>query len=493
MNAVLDRRYELEQLIRLREEQVRRVTRGSLLRFATQAVGRMETGLVPQFHHKVLIQELQNLIDGENDRLLVHLPPGSAKSTYGSKIFPAWALAQKSNWNVIGAANTGLLSDGFSRNTMQIIRDNQDTLGFSLTKETAELWTTSNGGQYRSAGIGAVITGLRADLVIIDDPVRSHEESMSENFREKQWNWYTSDLRSRMKPNAKVVIIMTRWHEDDLGGRMMARQPGRWRVLSIPAVAVANDPLGRAPGEWLWDNDPNYSYGTDLRAVRLEHETQGSMRIWGALYQQDPRPAEGAMFNIYRVNALPVKPTAGRWVRAWDIAASKQIGGNDPDWTVGVLMGVVNHRFIIADVVRLRGGADEVRAAIINTAAKDGKTVQISIPQDPGAAGKNWATDIVSVALVGFSATMSLESGEKATRAAPFAAQVNVSNVDILSDKDEAGHLITFPWNAVLLDELSGFPGAAKDDQVDACSRAFNFLNEKPRGMKINRASLARM
>jgi predicted phage terminase large subunit-like protein len=191
------------------------------------------------------------------------------------------------------------------------------------------------------------------------------------------------------------------------------------------------------------------------------------------------------------IRTIPSRPLGGRAVRAWDIAASSQIGGNDPDWTVGVL-GVqdVGDRFALCDVVRFRGGADEVRNTILATAALDGKGVEISIPQDPGAAGKNWAADIVK-ALRGFSVTVSPESGDKATRASPLASQVNVGNVDIVTDVSLIVGVANpkGPWNSVLLSELSGFPAATKDDQVDAAARAFNHINERGRPMRTGRLS----
>ena len=117
------------------------------------------------------------------------------------------------------------MAEGFSRKAMGIAADHQTTLGYGLTRDTAEEWTTTNRGHYRAAGVGGSIAGERADLAIIDDPTRSRADAESLTVRESQWAWFTGDLRTRLKPDAAIVVIMTRWHPDDLGGRLLDRQP----------------------------------------------------------------------------------------------------------------------------------------------------------------------------------------------------------------------------------------------------------------------------
>ncbi len=411
---------------------------------------------------------------------MVCLPPGSAKSTYGSKLFPAWFLAQRPYQNIIGAANTADLAIKFSRGVMQHVRDHSAALGYSLTRDAAEDWQTSNGGAYRAAGVGGTITGTRADVAIIDDAIRSAEEANSEVVREKQWDWFTNDLRTRLKPGASIVIIGTRWHEDDLSGRLLSRQRELWDVVSLPAIAGENDPLGRKSGEYLWSDD-DYRYADDLRAAHAEAEMSGAMRTWGALYQQDPRPAEGALFKTHMVTVLPAAPVGTNAVRAWDLAATKQTGSANPDWTVGVKLLRTNAGgYVVLDVVRLRGGPDEVQHAIVNTAHQDGLSVRINLPQDPGQAGKAQVLSFTQ-SLAGFRVESSPETGDKATRAAPVASQVNVGNVS----------LVKADWNASFLDELSGFPNASKDDQVDALSRAFSVVGLAQAPLNINPAAVA--
>jgi predicted phage terminase large subunit-like protein len=348
------------------------------------------------------------------------------------------------------------------------------TLGYGLADDehAADRWSTSAGGEYGAFGLGAAVTGRRADLVILDDIVASREAADSEVQREATWEWYQNDLYTRLKPGGRVVLIMTRWHEDDLAGRLLASMGtggDQWRVLNLPALAEDNDPLGRAPGDPIW---PEWE---DAAALQRKRNAVGE-RTWWALYQQSPRPLDGALFKIAMIQTLDAAPVGGRIVRAWDLAATEQVGTRDPDYTVGLKMARTDEgRFVVLDVVRLRGGPDEVEAAIVNTAAQDGRSVTISIPQDPGQAGVSQAL-YYTRKLAGYKVNTSRETGDKSTRAAPVASQINVGNLSV----------VRAPWNRTLLDEMAGFPSARHDDCVDGLSRAFNELIAPPAPARVH-------
>lgn len=416
-------------------------------------------GQKPQQHHLLLINYLQQVSEGKIDRLMVMMPPGSAKSTYASVLFPAWFMAQAPERALIMASHTSTLAEDFSRRVQNLVREHKQVLGYEPRNSAADLWYTTNGNRYLAAGVGGAVTGSRADLALIDDVVKSREEAESSRMRDIAHNWFKADLLTRLKPGGRIVLIMTRWHEDDLAGRLLKDEPERWKTVVLPAIAGEHDLLGRPPGDALW---PSWQPLDVLKDIR---RTLGE-RDFSALYQQNPRPPEGALFKTALVQFLPAPLLTNKTVRAWDLAATARLGTSDPDWTVGVRMTRTEEgKFIVDDVVRLRGAPDEVEAAIIATASRDGRRVPIRLPQDPGQAGKAQILYLTRK-LAGYSVQSQTVSGDKSTRAAPLAAQVNVGNVALV----RAG------WNRAFIEELNGFPASTHDDQVDAAADAFAVL-----------------
>ena len=420
-------------------------------------------GHQPATHHHLIIRELENLSAGRTDRLMLLLPPGSAKSTYASLIFPAWWLAQHPKSSIIATSHTASLANHFGRGVRSLIEQNTSRLGFALssTSRAAHRFETTTGAQYYASGVRGPITGRRADLILIDDPVKSQAEADSLIARDQLWSWFRSDLLTRLKPGGRVLLIMTRWHPDDLGGRVLEHSDD-WRVLRLPALAEPGDLMGREPGAPLW---PEWESADELarkRAALGEH-------VFSALFQQDPRISSGRLFQTGRM-AIVDDPESTGAVRAWDLAASAESKGRDPDYTVGLkLARTGTGGFVVLDVVRFRGGPDEVERAIADTAVADGPAVPISLPQDPGQAGRSQIRYLVS-RLAGYHVTASPESGAKQTRAMPAASQANAGNLS----------LRRAPWNRALLEELQDFPNGAKDDQADALSRAMAMLTEAP-------------
>jgi predicted phage terminase large subunit-like protein len=432
-----------------------------LLTWATWVMAR--SGQSPAPHHRLLLEQLDQVCRGETDRLMVLMPPGSAKSTYASLLYPAWWFTQHPDSSVITTSHTRSLAEHFGRQVREIVREYACQLGYGLhsARQAAGHWLTTGKGEYFAAGIRGPLIGRRADLVIIDDPIKSQAEADSPVLRERAWNWYRFDLTTRLKPRGRIVLIMTRWHEDDLAGRLLAQNSGEWSVLRLPALAEEDDPLQRDLGAALW---PDWE---DEGALLRKRDTIGE-RAWSALFQQSPRPIVGSLFKIDCIDVLDASPTRleGVVVRGWDLAATMATGGNDPDWTVGVkLTRDSQGRFVVLDVVRIRGTPHEVEVAIEEAARIDGPPVTIGLPEDPGQAGKHQASYLTSC-LAGYRVESSRETGAKTTRAAPVASQVEARNVAIV----RAG------WNHVFLEELRDFPFGRKDDQVDALSRAFTML-----------------
>lgn len=465
----------LSDWLRLEDESLTRQTlRQSLLAWAKEVLS--GTGQVPAAHHRYLISELDALTRGQIDRLMILMPPGSAKSTYASILFPPWWFTQHPGSSVIAVSHTLALAETFSRRVRNLILDREGRLGYALLPDerSATNWRTSNGGEYIAVGVKGGITGRRADLIIIDDPIRSQWEADSTSHREQLWEWYKSDLTTRLKPGGRIILVMTRWHENDLGGQLLTVSPSEWRTVKLPAIAEANDPLGRSPGDPLW---PEWE---DQAALERKRNTLGE-RAWSALFQQSPRPATGSVFKVGAMPIVDATPDAvdTKTVRAWDLAATVATGANDPDWTVGTKMSRDKHnRFTVVDVIRMRGTPRQIEDTIVATAHLDGSAVTIGLPEDPGQAGKAQIAYLAG-RLAGFRLNTSRETGAKLTRAMPFASQVEAGNVAIV----RAG------WNHAFLDELRDFPMGRKDDQVDATVRAFATLarmSDAPRTVNLS-------
>ena len=265
---------------------------------------RMRPTEKPARHHRFVNEKLEAVERGEIKRLMLFEPPGHAKSTYASQCLPAWYLGRNPKRSVIAASHTADLSTHFGRRVRSLVNSpDWPFLDMALAKDSraADHWETTQGGEYFAVGVGGAVTGRRADLAVIDDPIKSRRDADSFTVRENLWDWYKADFHTRLKPDGAIVLIQTRWHENDLAGRILpkkykgesgwidGRDGERWYVVNLPALAEANDPLGRSIGEPLW---PEWY---TLEKLEAEKVVQGP-RNWGALYQQRPAPEEGNFF-----------------------------------------------------------------------------------------------------------------------------------------------------------------------------------------------------
>ncbi len=467
-------------------DQVAADCRSSFLAWCIEAL-RHTGGYQPAAHHRLLIEHLEAVARGQVSKLMIFMPPGSAKSTYTSELLPAWFGALAPGEPIIAASHTGKLALRFSGRVQRYVRAFGDVLGYSLASEARERWENTHGAEYLAAGVGGAIPGYRAGLAIIDDPYPGRKEADSETYRDSVWQWWNGDLQPRLKPTAGVILMHTRYHEDDLAGRLLEIEGHEWTVLKLPAVAdQPDDPLGRALGEPLWADQPNYPFGALMLRKKMELERSGSTREWQSQYQQNPRPAEGALFKTGMIEVMEAEPNlrGAKLGRGWDLAATRKIGTNDPDWTVGVKLALMpSGLYVVLDVFRDRLGPDERDNVIFNLSNQDGRgTCKVGIPQDPGQAGKQQVLALTRL-LSGHKIESSVETGDKATRATPVISQVNAGNLAI----------VRAPWNRPFIDELGAFPNGAKDDQVDALSRAFSLVGLAPKMFNVSDDLLAAM
>lgn len=235
----------------------------------------------------MIAEKLEAVERGEIDRLMIFMPPRHGKSELASKRFPAWCLGKDPKRQIIAASYNSDLASDFGRNVRNIVGSPEFTQvfdGVSLATDSAAAnrMNTNKGGAYVAAGVGTAITGRGANIALIDDPLKDREEADSERRRDLVWDWYRSTLFTRLMPNGAVVLIQTRWHEDDLAGRLLEAEGDQWEILDLPAINKDNEALWP---EWY-----------PLPVLERIKATIGP-REWSALYQQQPQPDEGTYFQ----------------------------------------------------------------------------------------------------------------------------------------------------------------------------------------------------
>lgn len=280
-------------------------------------------------HHELICSKLEAVERGEIDRLMIFMPPRHGKSELASKRFPAWCLGRVPKRQIIAASYNSDLASDFGRNVRNLVAEREfgevfSGVSLAPDSQAANRMNTNAGGTYVAAGVGTAITGRGADIALIDDPFKDREEADSERRRELVWAWYRSTLFTRLMPGAAIVLIQTRWHEDDLAGRLLEQDGrkedgGEWEVLELPALQ---------DGKALW---PEWY---PLEALERIKATIGP-REWSALYQQQPQPDEGTFFKrewFSRWESLP----SLRYYGTSDYAVTD--GGGD--YTVHTMWGV---------------------------------------------------------------------------------------------------------------------------------------------------------
>jgi predicted phage terminase large subunit-like protein len=277
----------------------------------------------------------------KSPRLMIFMPPRHGKSQLTSKSYPAWVLGHHPEWEFISCSYSSSLANRFSRALRAIMRDERYHSVFKTRldpdTQSVELWETTEGGGLLAAGVGGPITGSGANILLIDDPLKNREEAESPGIREGIWDWYSSTAYTRLAPGGGVLVIQTRWHDDDLSGRliraMLEGDGDQWEIVEYPAIALEDEPFRKA-------GEPLHPERYDLNALdRIRRVI--SDRDWWALYQQKPISDEGAyftreMFDFYHEGQRP-RDDELTFYDAWDLA----IGQRDHnDWTVGLSAGL---------------------------------------------------------------------------------------------------------------------------------------------------------
>jgi predicted phage terminase large subunit-like protein len=345
---------------------LRFLTRKRLLPFVERFNPEYNAGWVHKDICRRLEQFSKDVVDKKSPRLMLFMPPRHGKSTLASVAFPAWHMGRNPDHEFISCSYSGSLAMGFSRKVRQLLREPTYKTAFKTRldpdSQSAEAWLTTAGGGYVAAGVGGGITGKGAHILVIDDPVKNRDDAESQNNRDSNWDWYTSTAYTRLAPGGGVLVILTRWHDDDLAGRLLrAGTEGgdEWEVVSYPAIAEEDEQFRQA-GEALHRE----RYNED--ALDRIRKAVGP-RDWSALYQQNPVADDGEYFSremIRYFGSDDVDVDRMRYYCAWDLA----IGKNDRnDYSVGMVIGVDEYdRLYVMDVVRGRFDGFELVEQILD-------------------------------------------------------------------------------------------------------------------------------
>lgn len=430
---------------------------------------------IPARHLKYISTIVATEIAKGNARIIVCMPARHGKSEFLSVNTPIWFLEHWPHKQVMNLSYGLELASEFSLKVRSTFLDeeNHSLLTTRLRRDKLKIdrFLTTQGGGVTAAGIGGVITGRGADLLLVDDYVKNAEQALSETQNENTMEWFKSTAYTRLEPNASIIVLATRWGIRDLIGRLLTEMSHEnWIVITLPALAVANDPLGRAIGEPLW---PERYPLARLEAIK---KSIGGY-WWDALFQQDPRSSMagadlGDKLRIIPENELPPLHLM-RCVRAWDLAAQDKAG----DYTAGpkVYYYPENGRFYIVDMQRLQSTPLGVQNRVETMAEADGPGVPIWLEQEPGSSGVIVIDHYRRSVLKGYTVGGDKPSGRLEVRANPMMADIEAGLV----------FMVEAPWNQALIDEFNAFPSGVNDDQISALALAHHKLNASKFGSII--------
>lgn len=428
----------------------------------------------PQKHHRVIAAALQEVEKGNWLRLIITMPPRAGKSELAVKKFIPWLIGRDPYRSVILASYNDIFAEDAGRSCRNTIRlpvfkqifPNCDLRKGSAASDRLE---TMEGGIAAFVGVGGSTTGRGADFLIIDDPIKDREQANSRIEREKQWDWFNDVAMTRLSDfAARVVIIMTRWHEDDIVGRLTdpkndkysEKEAAKWKILALPALAEENDPMGRKKGEALWPNK--------FPASMMESIRNANPRGFSALYQCRPTPEDGEFFRrdhfiTYKPDELPKNL---RFYCASDLAVSTEEYGNksvllpvgvDENDTIWILPDLFWNRVDSSDVVEAMLLMMQRRRPVFWFGEKGQIAKSIGPFLRKRMQEERIYCSIVEVAPV----------KDKMQRAQSFQARMAMGKVRWPGFA---------PWYADALDEMLKFPQTKRDDLVDACAWIGNGL-----------------
>lgn len=448
-----------------------------------------------------LVSAVRRVEAGESVFLRVSEPPRSGKSMLCSQFMPLWVLRRNPNWKVGLVSYSDSLASSWGRQIRRFVEDERLGLGVEVARDAGAVkdWETVQGGGVTARSIGMGLTGRGFQVLIIDDPVKDYADAHSHTRRAALREWWKTTARTRLEPPSLVLVIGTRWHEDDFVGWVSgAGDP--FETVEFPAIATEDDALGRKPGDPLYSPLLEETREEALERWETTKEAVGPS-AWSALYQQSPLPAEGQVFepgwwrfwttnpdNVDDTTILWEPTERGTWLDSWDLTLTE---GDAADYTVGQrwVRDEKDKRFLVAQI---RG-----RWAFMSTLTRMREWAR---PESAGGTGRWVHRRLVERAANGAAIVDTLKeelSGVKAViprsskevRARAITPEVASGHVYLPHPRDPGNE-----WVLGLLEELGSFPSGAHDDQVDALTQALGHLREMGSGsVTVPRSSTLRV
>lgn len=464
---------------------------------------RVSNGTFQRARHVELINtHLVALAEGRIRKLIITLPPRYGKSELCSKYLPAWFLSRWPDRKVILASYETSFAESWGGLARDVLMEASEFTGIEArddSKSRREWRIKGRTGVMYSAGRGGRTTGMGAHLFVIDDPFKNSQEADSEVIRNETWNWYLSVANTRMEnpdewaqhvTNGAQLVIHTRWHEDDLIGRLLETQPGQWTVINLPAICEDDDdPLGREVGEALW---PEKFSLASLEQTRADYISGDGIRFWWALYQQRPSGKEGDEFDMACLRYFGVVPTGegpalsldGRLVPlrrmfrfgTMDVAISLK---NRADWTVAASWAASRDfptDLCLLDIVRKRVESGGHLPMLETALAKHNL-------QFMGVENKTYGTNLLQ------------EAARRRLSVRPISAESDKVTRAQEAAKVLRGRRLWLPqeplaWRDIIESEMTAFPNGKHDDCVDVLSMAAILAESRRMGKKPKDAPL---
>lgn len=428
-----------------------------------------------QWFHTLIADKCQALFEGRIKKLMVFVPPQNGKSEIVSRKFPAWVLGKNPTCKIVGCSYSSDLAEGFSRSIQLTIDSDEYRSIFPDTKlpqrggggliRNVDYFDTIEGGFYKAVGVTGGLTGTPVDLAIIDDPVKDKIEAYSETYRQRVWDWYTDVLLTRLHNDSKQLLIMTRWHNDDLAGRILKSEGDDWEVVCLPAIKEDNsnkeDP--REIGEALWEGRHSID--------RLRQMEKRSTRTFAALYQQHPSVEGGNIWidswfrkiSLEKFRAIKPKEIPVHFFLDTAFREKKSNSDNDPSGMIAACR-IENFLYILDAMSVYKKFPDLIRF-LPDYVKAHGYTNSSTLRIEPKANGISVVDQLRDETDLNVVETPT-PTDSKETRANANSAKIECGRV----------FLVEGSWNAEYINQVTQFPAVAHDEYVDVTNYAIDYL-----------------